>query len=83
MYLGVKTGGYGQHANAIAPSLLENFLKLTYVVQIIYPITIALIKWSILAFYRRIFAVPSTKIPVYVIGAIVVSWLIACVSTKL
>ena len=50
-----------------------------YVDQIVYLFAIAGIKFSIILFYRRIFSVPGTKIPLIIIGAVVMGWLIATV----
>lgn len=83
--LGVRIGGYGQHIEVViaTPSRFVNYFKMLYIVQIMYPITIAFIKWSILAFYRHIFSVGRAKIPLYTIGGIIVAWLIVVVSIKL
>ena len=39
-----------------------------------------MIKWSILAFYWRIWKVSTLKIPILLVSAIVVAWLVASVS---
>ena len=50
-----------------------------YIVQVVYLFAIAMIKFSILLFYRRIFSIPSTRLPAYMIAAAVMGWLIATV----
>ena len=50
-----------------------------YVVQIVYLVAIAFIKFSILLFFRRIFSIPQIKIPLLVIASTVASWLVATV----
>lgn len=84
LLVATKIGGYGQHVDVVgeSPSVLRNFLILVYCLQILYPITIAIIKWSVLAFYRRVFAVETTRLPLYIIGAVTAVWAVAVVNIK-
>ena len=75
----VKTGEFGRHIEFATPTTLENFLKALYTAQLVYPTAICTIKFSILCFYRRIFSVPSIKIPMYILGGIMIAWWISTV----
>ena len=54
-------------------NLFSGFTKTPFVGEILYTLTLCFAKYSILAFYRRIFAT-TIKIPVYVLGALVTAW---------
>ncbi|CCD55779.1 hypothetical protein BofuT4_P153410.1 [Botrytis cinerea T4] len=61
------------------PSEIVRFLKCLFGVQVGYPIAIAAIKFSILFFYRRIFSIGPTKLPLVLLGAVVAAWAIAMI----
>ncbi|TVY45829.1 hypothetical protein LSUB1_G000099 [Lachnellula subtilissima] len=56
---------------------IKQFLILIYASQIVYILAVATIKFSIIAFIRRVFDVSTTKLPTYIIVSIIMSWLIA------
>ncbi|MCJ1356672.1 MAG: hypothetical protein MMC33_006667 [Icmadophila ericetorum] len=59
------------------PTVFLNTLKGLYAAGIIFPLNIAAAKFSLLAFYWRIFRVPSIRIPIYILATIITSWFIA------
>ena len=77
----VRTGNFGQHATHFTPETRTNFFIDLFVVQILYPMSIATTKYSILLFYRRIFNIPKTRIPLIAIGVAVTIWLVGVVRT--
>ena len=56
----------------------EDYLKAIFLEQVLYIIVIGLVKYSILAFYWRLFGA-SIRIPCYILGAITTCWGIATV----
>ena len=76
----VDIGEYGRHIQLATPESVAGFFKMLYVDQLVYVLALAGIKFSIILFYRRIFNVPGTKIPLIIISASVMGWLIAMVS---
>ena len=78
---GVSIAEVGRHVQVATPETLVKFFKLLYALNIVYPFAISSIKLSIILFYRRIFAVPSTVKPLMLIAIIVGAWCIAVVST--
>lgn len=54
--------------------------KILFMLEITYIVELAAVKLSFLAFYGRLFDVQSIRLPVYVLTAMSISWLIACVS---
>ena len=79
-FVAVDIGNYGRHVQVATPESVVGFFKMLYVDQAVYLLAIAGIKFSIILFYRRIFNVSGTKIPLIIIGASVMGWLIATVS---
>ena len=77
----VDIGRFGRHIQLATPESVVGFFKMLYVDQAVYLLAIAGIKFSIILFYRRIFNVSGTKIPLIIIGASVMAWLIATVSS--
>ena len=77
----VDIGKFGRHIQLATPESVVGFFKMLYVDQAVYLLAIAGIKFSIILFYRRIFNVSGTKIPLIIIGASVMAWLIATVSS--
>lgn len=71
--------GLGQHIQKATPADIKEILILVYAAQIMYILAVATIKFSIIAFIRRVFDVSSTKIPAYIIAGVIMSWLIALV----
>lgn len=75
----VENGQFGRHAASATAQTMYNFFRALYIVQITYLISIAGVKFSILLFYRRIFNVSATKIPLLILACIEGAWLIATV----
>ncbi|MCJ1307713.1 hypothetical protein MMC25_001361 [Agyrium rufum] len=73
----VQAHHYGQHVTNLSPDDVTGFFRGLYSFQAIYPINIALIKFSFLAFYWRLFHVQSMKIPLFVTAALVAVWMVA------
>lgn len=75
--------GLGKHIWATGNALqaLEDFYFGLFVLQLCYTTAIVFVKFSILAFYRRIFRVNSIKAPLYTLWTIVGCWGIALVSS--
>jgi len=70
--------GFGKHLLNIKPfsENLRKFLIGLFTLQPLYLCSVAFIKFSIIAFYRRIFRVQSTKMPAYIIVGITIIWLV-------
>lgn len=71
--------GYGQHYEILGEEYATNFFKNLFVGEILYALVICLVKFSILAFYWRLFAA-TIRVPCYILGFIVTSWGVAVVS---
>ncbi|RYO74539.1 hypothetical protein DL764_010798 [Monosporascus ibericus] len=75
--LAVVLGGVGKHliVNLIVdPDSLERGAKCFFIAQFMYGTVIALIKWSILALYRRIFPTQFMKTSCSILGGLVFAW---------
>ncbi|KAL3470890.1 hypothetical protein BJX99DRAFT_238582 [Aspergillus californicus] len=83
--MGVMNGfhvavGTGQHLSDLPlEKILVPTLKHWYVYQLIYPITIGFVKFSILAQYYRIFEVKAFRIQVIVVGVFVLLYTVICI----
>jgi hypothetical protein len=77
---GANIGAYGKHIEYVNPEAIAPFFQLLYSLQIAYLFSIFFTKLSLLLFYRRVFSIPETKWPAYVIAGILVAWLIATVT---
>ncbi|KAJ0415562.1 hypothetical protein BJY00DRAFT_317734 [Aspergillus carlsbadensis] len=85
--MGVMNGfhiamGTGQHLADLAPVLgqvLVPTLKHWYAYQLVYPITVGLVKFSILAQYYRIFEVQNFRRQVIAVGILVTVYTIVCI----
>lgn len=76
--LGIKSG-LGLHYQVINieyNKLLYEFLLNVLIGDLLYSFAIAFAKLSILAFYWRIFNVPSIQLPIRIMVCVVISWLI-------
>ncbi|KAL8737027.1 MAG: hypothetical protein Q9181_002091 [Wetmoreana brouardii] len=71
--------GYGLHLWVLGPDFITNFFKNLFTGEILYTLVLCTTKYSILAFYRRIFAT-TIKVAVYVLAAVVTAWAIAVIS---
>jgi uncharacterized membrane protein len=54
-------------------------LKHWYAYQMVYPITVGLVKFSILTQYYRIFEIRNFRIQVIVVGVFVLIYTIVCI----
>lgn len=78
-FLGVRSSGFGKHVQQISAQNIRDFWLFLYLSEIIYPISIAVTKISMLLFYWRLFQVASFKISVVVVGVVVAAWAFATV----
>jgi hypothetical protein len=69
----------GIHVTEVEIPDLIQFLKYVFAGQLLYVWAIAIIKFSILAFYWRLFSV-SARIPIFIVTFIVFAWIMALVS---
>ena len=77
----VIPNGYGKHVWTGPPNALYAYALGLFMQEILYASLICLVKFSILAFYWRIFNhVVIIRMPIYILGALVGCWGIACVS---
>lgn len=68
------------HITAVQdPNDIVDFLRNVYIGQILYVLSIVAIKYSVLAFYWRLFSV-SARVAIYIVTFMVTGWLIALVS---
>jgi hypothetical protein len=80
--LTVLENGFGKHAEVAGTPAVLVFYKCLYIFEIVYPFPIAMTKFSILLYYKRLFRVQSIKIPIYVIAGLIACWLIYVVSVS-
>ncbi|POS71421.1 hypothetical protein DHEL01_v210183 [Diaporthe helianthi] len=76
---GMVDYGMGRHASTLNLDAIENILKLLLGFECMYVTAVALIKFSLLAMYLRIFPSRGFKIAAYIIGGTVAAWWIAIV----
>ncbi|MCJ1311312.1 hypothetical protein MMC25_004983 [Agyrium rufum] len=69
--------GLGKHVWVGPPDALVVWAKGLFIAEYCYTVVICSIKFSLLAFYWRIFKVTTIRIPIYVIGGVVTCWGIA------
>lgn len=72
--------GFGKHAEVAGTPAVLIFYKCLYVFEIVYPFPIAVTKFSILLYYKRLFRVQSIKIPIYIVAGLIACWLVYVVS---
>ena len=73
--------GFGKHDYAAPPDATFRWHQALYAIEACYAPSIALTKLSILFFYARVFPLQEFKRYLYGVGALVVSWWIACQGT--
>ena len=71
--------GIGRHTQHVDPLGFETIFIIHYTGELLFLWAIAMVKGSILAFYWRIWKVSNLRIPVLVVGAAVITWLLASV----
>ncbi|KAM5342214.1 hypothetical protein ACJ41O_015245 [Fusarium nematophilum] len=73
-------GGFGKHLWAAPLDGLMVYFHGLFIAEYVYTMSIVLVKWSILAFYWRIFgSVRSTRLPIWILFGIISSWGIAVI----
>ena len=71
----------GLHAAGIAPADIIDFLRNVFIAQMLYVWAISTIKFSVLAFYWRLFSV-NARIAIYIGMFLSVGWLITLVCLR-
>lgn len=71
--------GFGHHFEILPKDYLTTFGKNFFTGEILYFLTIGVVKCSILAFYWRLFRA-SIRVPCCILGAVTICWEIAVVS---
>jgi len=71
--------GVGKHTELASKENLTNFLKALFAYEIVYFVTLAFTKLSILAFYTRIFRTPKFLIVAKIMVGVVIAWLFATI----
>ena len=79
----VVENGFGKHAEVAGVPAVLTFYKCLYAFEIIYAFPIAVTKFSILLYYKRIFSVQRIKIPIYALGCLVSCWLVMMEGTAI
>lgn len=71
--------GYGRHFEVLdRNTFVPTFFKNLFTGEIIYTLVIVTVKFSILAFYWRLFT-QAIRLPVYILGAITSAWGLAVI----
>ena len=78
--LSVVNHGLGRHVWVGPPDANEAWAKGLFISEVSYTCVICSVKFSLLAFYWRLFKQSKIRIPIYVLGAVVTCWGIAVVS---
>ncbi|MCJ1354700.1 MAG: hypothetical protein MMC33_004689 [Icmadophila ericetorum] len=66
--------GFGKHISDLPSDATTIYLKIAYFDELMWSLSLGLIKYSILFFYRRIFPIPKLKITLFIIGGCVLAW---------
>ena len=80
LHLAWVYAGLGRHYQVLGPDYLTNFLKYLFIGEIIYTCQICAVKYSVLAFYYRIFKHSTIRLPIYILTAVITMWGVAIVS---
>lgn len=76
--------GLGRHVWAGPPDAQYAWAVGLFIAELGYFVTIACVKWSILAFYYRSFKIRSSvKLPIFTLAVIVLMWAVGVVSIQL
>ena len=73
--------GYGLHFQVLGATFVTDFFRNLFTGEILYATVLCLVKFSILAFYWRLFNT-SIRLPIYILGAVTAAWWIAIVSIE-
>ncbi|KAH7361104.1 hypothetical protein BKA66DRAFT_471340 [Pyrenochaeta sp. MPI-SDFR-AT-0127] len=72
--------GFGRHIWVGPPAVMKVWAMGLFVAEYTYTLSITFIKWSILAFYWRIFSTkPTIRLPIWILCGIVGAWGIAVI----
>lgn len=74
--------GLGRHIWTGPPDAGEAWAKGLFISEVSYTCIICSVKFSLLAFYWRLFKQSKIRIPIYILGTIVSCWGIAVVSPR-
>ena len=72
--------GLGGHVQFVDPSAHKTIFVLEIASELFFAWAITFVKCSILAFYWRIFNVTSIRKPIFIVLAMVITWIVAGVS---
>ncbi|KAH8689928.1 hypothetical protein BGW36DRAFT_432893 [Talaromyces proteolyticus] len=75
--VGVPVGGFGTPYEELGDEKAEKFLKIFFILQFWYIISVALVKFSILFLYGRVFGIGRFPSSVLVLLGITAAWLIS------
>ncbi|OCL10347.1 hypothetical protein AOQ84DRAFT_374998 [Glonium stellatum] len=75
--VGVPVGGFGSPFESLNTNTAIEYLKIFFVLQFWYISAVALVKLSVLFFYKRIFTVDYTPTPIWVLIALSIGWFIS------
>ena len=75
----VQYNFYGQHIGKSDAHHLEEFNKGLYGLAIVYPLALTFSKLSLLALYWRIFRVTTARLPLQIVAAVNIGWMLAAV----
>lgn len=84
--IAVRISGYGKHVWVASKDPLlstQRFLMALYAAEICWTIATCVVKFSILAFYRRIFDIKGLRTTCLVLGAVVGLWSVTCLVSEL
>ncbi|KAK4150068.1 hypothetical protein C8A00DRAFT_37347 [Chaetomidium leptoderma] len=79
-YLSITEGGIGRHLAVLMmddPNVLSKTMLYMYIGEILFFTTLALIKWSVLAMFYRIFPTRFMKWGYIILGSMTAAWWIA------
>ena len=68
--------GFGRHADSLQMSQVVNYNKVLYVFEVLWTLTVPIIKLSLLLLFNRIFPIKPVRIASYVVGFFVLTWLL-------
>ncbi|MCJ1445491.1 MAG: hypothetical protein MMC23_005996 [Stictis urceolatum] len=77
--IATQKGNFGRHFLTSTPEEIDYFFKVLMPYMICWTLSVAIAKLSVLFFYRRIFSTSKTKIPAYVLGALIILWEVAAI----
>ena len=82
MQLGIENG-YGMHKADLETAELRKALKLFFIAQTPYKVTVCLNKVAAILFYLRIFVTKRFRVSAYTVMAVVVAWSIGAIGATI